>query len=134
MKEGLLERKKRHTKKYQEYYMVLTPAGFIHEYGETGITGEDPKAFQPTLSLYLPDYTLSAPADATDKKHKFSLIGQRKSASGKDASHGFRKNKEVAYTFKARSHGELMSWWEKLDHLTKRSRKYSAMLVQSDTN
>lgn len=82
--------------------MILTPAGFLHEYPASGISGDDPKAFQSSLSLYLPDYTLSAPAGAGDKKHKLSLVGQRKSASGKEASHGFRRNKEVAYTFKAR--------------------------------
>ena len=101
--------------------MVLTPAGGLLEYPATGIIGDDPKAFQPTLYLYLPDFVLGPPTAATDKKHKFSVEGMRKAASGRSASKGFRKNKEVAWTFKARSHGELMSWWEKIDAIVKSS-------------
>lgn len=114
--------------------MVLTPSGGLLEYSEKGITGDDPKAFQPTLYLYLPDFVLGPPTAATDKKHKFSVEGMRKSASGKSASKGFRKSKEVAYTFKARSHGELMSWWEKIDSVVKSSCMcfYSIISVWTD--
>jgi len=112
---GLLERKKRFTKSYKEGYYVLTPSGYLHEYASS-----DPsQATHPLWSLFLPACTLGPPSSATtSQSHKFHIEGRKDgtSAYGKTPSSGgsslFKMGKsETAYTFRARSHEEMMEWW-----------------------
>ena len=125
VKQGPIERKKRFTKNYKEYYLVLTKAGFLHEYPVEHVGSNDPKHLVPSLSLFLPEFTLGPPSSTTDKKHKFHLTGQRRMAAGKDSSKGMtlglNKKKEVAYTFKARSHADMQSWWDAVESVVKTS-------------
>ncbi len=112
---GLLERKKRFTKAYKEAYYVLTPSGYLHEY-----TSSDPaSAHHPVWSLFLPACTLGPPSSATtSRSHKFHIEGRKDgtSAYGKtpgSSGHSFLGlgKSETAYTFRARSHDEMMEWW-----------------------
>jgi hypothetical protein len=111
---GLLERKKRFTKSYKEGYYVLTPSGYLHEYASS-----DPSnATHPTWSLFLPACTLGPPSSPhTTQSHKFHIEGRKDgtSAYGKTPSSGgslFKMGKsDTAYTFRARSHDEMMEWW-----------------------
>ena len=73
LREGYLERKKRFTKKYTESYYVLTPSGYLHE--RRSPNAADTTA--PGFSLFLPECSLSAPAKASDKSHKFHVEGNR---------------------------------------------------------
>lgn len=112
---GLLERKKRFTKAYKEAYYVLTPSGYLHEY-----TSSDPaSAHHPVWSLFLPACTLGPPSSATTaQSHKFHIEGRKDgtSAFGKTpggSGHSFLGigKSDTAYTFRARSHDEMMEWW-----------------------
>lgn len=118
---GMLERKKRFTKAYKESYYVLTPAGYLHEYATS-----DPYSQQsPVFSLFLPACTLGPPSSSqTSKSHKFHIEGKRSSAPAHSAGAGvpFKlpgKN-ETAYTFRSRSHDEMMEWWNDLRMLVAR--------------
>lgn len=110
---------------YTESHCVLTPSGFLHCYPKEGLGNADKtEDFKPKLSLYLPEFTLGPPTEAKAKKHKFHLTSLREQASGKDASRGLfglGKKKNVAYSFKAKSHEELLAWWDALDKVTKAS-------------
>lgn len=122
---GLLERKKRFTKSYKEGYYVLTPSGYLHEYASS-----DPShSTHPVWSLFLPACTLGPPSSATTaESHKFHIEGRKDgtSAYGKTpgSSGGFlgkmSGKSETAYTFRARSHEELMEWWNDLRMLVAR--------------
>jgi len=110
---GLLERKKRFTKSYREGYYVLTPSGYLHEYASS-----DPsQATHPIWSLFLPACTLGPPSATTSQSHKYHIEGRKDgtSAYGKTPSSGgslFKMGRsETAYTFRARSHEEMMEWW-----------------------
>lgn len=118
---GLLERKKRFTKTYKESYYVLTPAGYLHEYATS-----DPYSQQhPIFSLFLPACTLGPPStSSTSKSHKFHIEGKRSSAPANSAG-GHMPFKipgqnETAYTFRSRSHDEMMEWWNDLRMLVAR--------------
>jgi hypothetical protein len=119
---GVLERKKRFTKSYKEGFYVLTPAGFLHEY-----TSSDPNiATHPVWSLFLPACTLGPPSSATTaKSHKFHIEARKDgtSAFGKTPGGGrggrFFGGSE-AYTFRARSHEEMMEVWNDLRMLVAR--------------
>ncbi|GAA5850344.1 hypothetical protein JCM8547_001840 [Rhodosporidiobolus lusitaniae] len=118
IKSGYLERKKRFSKSYKESYYTLTPSGYLHE--RKSSNPSDTTA--PTFSLFLPECSLSSPSKAGAKSHKFSLEGNKAVKSSAEAK---MKNalrfggKEIAYTFRARTHAEMMSWWETLDQLSR---------------
>jgi hypothetical protein len=118
---GLLERKKRFTKTYKEAYYVLTPAGYLHEYASS-----DPYSQQhPIFSLFLPACTLGPPSTSTTShSHKFHIEGKRSAAPANSAG-GHMPFKipgqnETAYTFRCRSHDEMMEWWNDLRMLVAR--------------
>jgi hypothetical protein len=107
--QGILERKKRFTKTYKESFYVLTPAGYLHEHGSSDPTRHP----QPELSLFLPECTLGAPSTMASKSHKFHI-----SAKTANVLPGLGKS-DHAYTFRARSHEELMEWWNDIKQLSK---------------
>ncbi|CAO1623725.1 unnamed protein product [Parajaminaea phylloscopi] len=109
--QGILERKKRFTKSYRESFYVLTPAGYLHE-----LTSSDPtKAGAPALSLFLPECTLGAPSTIASKSHKWHITA---GAPQKGIQKAFGRG-EHAYTFRARSHDEMMEWWNDIKQLSK---------------
>ncbi|KAM5544910.1 hypothetical protein V8D89_001808 [Ganoderma adspersum] len=123
--DGLLERKKRYTRAYKESYYVLTAAGFLHEYASS-----DPAlAHQPLFSLFLPMCTLGPPSTASGKSHKFH-IEERKDGSGIANVGSFRNMKDSiigrghgsgrAWAFRARSHEDMMEWWNDIRMLCAR--------------
>ncbi|KAJ1024393.1 hypothetical protein NDA18_004560 [Ustilago nuda] len=117
--QGILERKKRFTKTYKESFYVLTPSGYLHEHGSSDPT----KHPQPELSLFLPECTLGPPSTMAAKSHKFHIEG-RKVAGNQSAvpSKGLASlgmGREHAYTFRARSHEEMMEWWNDIKQLSK---------------
>ena len=108
---GLLERKKRYTRTYREGYYVLTPAGFLHEY-----TSSDPaQADRPTFSLFLPLCTLGPPSAPSAASHKFHIEGRKDGTgsvkTGSLRSLVSRKGSGPAWTFRGRSHDDMMEWW-----------------------
>jgi hypothetical protein len=114
---GMLERKRRFTRAYKEGYYVLTPAGYLHEYGSS-----DPLTQTgPIFSLFLPACTLGPPSSATTaKSHKFH-VEDKKDASGMMGKSGIiGKRSSHAFTFRARSHEELMEWWNDVRMLVAR--------------
>ncbi|WRT65919.1 uncharacterized protein IL334_002870 [Kwoniella shivajii] len=117
---GLLERKKRFTKTYKEGFYVLTPAGYLHEYASSDPT----TATHPVWSLFLPACTLGPPSSATTaKSHKFHIEGRKDgtSAYGKTpGGRGLFGGSETAFTFRARSHEEMMEVWNDLRMLVAR--------------
>ena len=117
---GLLERKKRFTKSYKEGFYVLTPAGYLHEYASS-----DPStATHPIWSLFLPACTLGPPSSATTaKSHKFHIEARKDgtSAHGKTpGGRGLFGGGDHAFTFRARSHEEMMEVWNDLRMLVAR--------------
>lgn len=114
---GLLERKRRFTRTYKEAYFVLSPAGYIHEFASS-----DPLAQNlPRFSLFLPACTLGPPSSAsTARSHKFHIEG-KKDASGLERKGSILgKRSQNAYTFRARSHEEMMEWWNDVRMLVAR--------------
>ena len=118
IKQGHLERKKRFTKAYKESFYSLTPSGYLHER-----KSNDPaNTTAPTFSLFLPECTLSTPSKESDKSHKFSIEGNKahRSSSETKVKNVLRfGGKEIAYTFRARTHSEMMGWWAALDKLSR---------------
>lgn len=108
---GILTKRRRFTSSYKESFYVLTPAGYLHE-----MNSSDPnRAGQPALSLFLPECTLGAPSTLASKSHKFHITaGAPQKGIQKALGRG-----EHAYTFKARSHDELMEWWNDIKQLSK---------------
>ncbi|GAA5875669.1 hypothetical protein JCM1840_003169 [Sporobolomyces johnsonii] len=134
LKEGYLERKKRFTKKYTESYYVLTPSGYLHE--RKSSNHADTAA--PGFSLFLPECSLGPPAKETDRSHKFHVEGNKAVRSSFESK---MKNtlrfggKEIAYTFRARTHAEMLGWWEECDRLsrdTKTATESHPAVVQRD--
>nr|ODO02594.1 cytoplasmic protein [Cryptococcus depauperatus CBS 7855] len=117
---GMLERKKRFTKSYKEGFYVLTPAGYLHEYASSDPT----TATHPIWSLFLPACTLGPPSSATTaKSHKFHIEGRKDgtSAYGKTpGGRGLFRGSDTAFTFRARSHEEMMEVWNVLRMLVAR--------------
>jgi hypothetical protein len=122
---GYLERKKRFTRSYKEGYYVLTPAGFLHEYASS-----DPaRDAEPLWSLFLPACTLGPPSKASNLSgsHKFHIEWKRNPREGtvgkptglKRLSTLGRSNAS-AYSFRARSHAEMMEWWNDVRMLCSR--------------
>ncbi|KAI0031133.1 hypothetical protein K488DRAFT_52764 [Vararia minispora EC-137] len=108
---GYMERKKRFTRSYREAYYVLTPAGFLHEYSSS-----DPTiATSPTFSLFLPLCTLGPASPQNAKSHKFH-IESRRDGQGSTKTGSFRRGIGMgggghAWSFRARSHEDMMEWW-----------------------
>ena len=129
---GLLERKKRYTRTYKEAYYVLTPAGFLHEYASS-----DPAvADKPLFSLFLPMCTLGPPSSSSGKSHKFHIEGRKdgtgstktgslRSLAGSITGRGSKNNGSItggghAWAFRARSHDDMMEWWNDIRMLCAR--------------
>ncbi|KAG8978051.1 hypothetical protein FRC05_011166 [Tulasnella sp. 425] len=113
---GMLERKRRYTRAYRESYFVLTAAGFLHEYNSA-----DPvEQTTPSFSLFLPSCTLGPPSSpTTDRSHKFHIEG-KKDATGLSRSNSFLHRGHQAWTFRARSHDEMLEWWNDIRMLCAR--------------
>lgn len=115
---GHLERKKRFTRTYREAYYVLTPAGYLHEYASS-----DPKAKpSPVFSLFLPACTLGPPSSprGTNKSHKFHIEGRKDGTGTLHGSLRLPGKSQTAYTFRARSHEDMMEWWNDIRMLCAR--------------
>ncbi|KAH8918964.1 hypothetical protein BT69DRAFT_1267201 [Atractiella rhizophila] len=115
VKTGVLDRKKRFTKMYSKTFNVLTPAGYLHEYKSVD-------ADKPALSLFLPFCTLGFAPDIAAKEHKWHIEGNKAiSGTMERRIKGTLKlgNRELAYTFRAKSHEEAKSWWEAIEKYTK---------------
>src|ERR1700761_954424 len=117
---GWMERKKRFTRSYKERYFVLTPAGYLHEYESS-----DPGArISPLFSLFLPACTLGPPSAPNSKSHKFHIETNPSKDSATTASHKslsiFSRGGGHSYTFRTKSHTNLLEWWNDLRMLAKR--------------
>ncbi|KAG1822100.1 hypothetical protein EV424DRAFT_1511522 [Suillus variegatus] len=108
---GHLERKKRFTRTYREAYYVLTPAGFLHEFATSDPSQSGSQT--PVFSLFLPACTLGPPSTPSSKSHKFHIEG-RKDGTG-TTKHGSFKlpmtGGQHAWSFRSRSHEDMMEWW-----------------------
>jgi hypothetical protein len=105
---GYLERKKRFTRAYRESYFVLTSSGFLHEFSSS-----DPaQATSPLFSLFLPLCTLGPAASSSAKSHKFHIEGRKDGAgSTKTGSLRIGRRSQHAWSFRSRSHDDMMEWW-----------------------
>jgi hypothetical protein len=118
---GLLERKKRFTRAYRESYFVLTAAGFLHQYASSDSSGGN----GPLFSLFLPMCTLGPPSTSTSKSHKFHIEG-KKDGLGTTKTGSLRQSLSLghgsahAWSFRARSHEEMMEWWNDIRMLCAR--------------
>ncbi|GAA5987366.1 hypothetical protein JCM11641_006945 [Rhodosporidiobolus odoratus] len=112
--QGILERKKRYTKTYKESFYVLTPAGYLHEYPTSDLS----KHPMPELSLFLPECTLGAPTTAHARSHKFHIEGKKSIGGDVGQKNGFFAS-NASYTFRARSHDEMLEWWNDCKQLSK---------------
>ncbi|EJD49586.1 hypothetical protein AURDEDRAFT_112445 [Auricularia subglabra TFB-10046 SS5] len=113
---GMLERRKRFTRTYRESYFVLTPSGYLHEFASS-----DPHAAgMPLFSLFLPLCTLGPPSSSvTSKSHKFHIESKKEAVAAGRSSSIFGRSHH-AWTFRARSHDEMMEWWNDLRMLVAR--------------
>ncbi|EFP75100.2 hypothetical protein, variant [Puccinia graminis f. sp. tritici CRL 75-36-700-3] len=121
---GLLERKKRFTRNYKEGYYVLTPSGYLHEFK----TSDPTKHSEPEMSIFLPNCTLGAPAPPEAKTFKWHIEGARRTSGGHNTGslNKMKKSlhigsKEVAFSFKSRTHAEMMHWWELMQKVAQHS-------------
>lgn len=96
---------------YLTNFAVLTPAGYLHEHGSSDPTRHP----HPELSLFLPECTLGAPSTQASKSHKFHISAK---TSNVKSLPGLGKS-DHAYTFRARSHEEMMEWWNDIKQLSK---------------
>ena len=114
---GYLERKKRFTRAYRESYFVLTASGFLHEYSSS-----DPaQATSPLFSLFLPLCTLGPAASSSAKSHKFHIEGRKDGAgSTKTGSLRIGRRSQFAWSFRSRSHDDMMEWWNDIRMLCAR--------------
>lgn len=126
--EGFLQRKKRYTKHYHESFYVLTPAGFLHQMGDTS----DPARLAtttPSFSLFLPECTLGPASTLSSKSHKFHItvgspaLGAKTGLFPQNLSltrpRPLFERSDQAYAFKARSHQEMKEWWNDIKQLSK---------------
>ena len=109
---GLLERKQRFTRTFKESYYVLTPAGFLHEYESSDGSGGK----GPVFSLFLPMCTLGPPSSATSRAHKFYIEGRKDGTGTSKTGGSVRRSLSLGksahgWSFRARSHEEMMEWW-----------------------
>lgn len=130
VKIGFLERKKRFTKNYKEGYYVLTPSGYLHEHKSSDPT----KHGEPEMSIFLPNCILGPTAPVGAKSFKWHVEGKRNTSGGHHVG-SLRKvrnslhigRKEIAFSFKARTHAEMMQWWELMQHPAKASYKAATL-------
>ena len=98
--EGYMQRKSRNlVKGYNNYYYVITPALYLHEYKDTDDLRKDPF---PDLSFYIPDCTINN----IDGDVKFCFKG--KDVSSSKVGNAFHTNMDM--NFKARSPAEAEKW------------------------
>ncbi|KAH9964705.1 hypothetical protein BGW80DRAFT_1347388 [Lactifluus volemus] len=114
---GYLERKKRFTRTYRESYFILTPSGFLHEFSSS-----DPMlGTSPLFSLFLPLCTLGPAASSNAKSHKFHIEGRKDGAGSiKTGSLRIGRRSQHAWSFRARSHDDMMEWWNDIRMLCAR--------------
>lgn len=119
---GLLERKQRFTRTFKESYYVLTPAGFLHEYDSSdALEGKG-----PVFSLFLPMCTLGPPSTSTSKAHKFHIEGKKDGTGTTKMGASMRRSLSLsggsahAWSFRAKSHEEMMEWWNDIRMLCAR--------------
>ncbi|KDQ58910.1 hypothetical protein JAAARDRAFT_46561 [Jaapia argillacea MUCL 33604] len=127
---GYMERKKRFTRTYKESYYVLTPAGYLHEYPSS-----DPvSSAAPSFSLFLPMCTLGPPSSTHAKSHKFHIEG-KKDGSGTTKAGGWKsmslRGRDHAWSFRSRSHEDMMEWWNDIRMLCARYLVASEALERS---
>ena len=121
---GYLERKKRFTRTYRESYFVLTPSGFLHEYSSS----DSAQTISPLFSLFLPLCTLGPAASSGAKSYKFHIEGRKDGAGTiKTGSLRIGRRSQHAWSFRARSHEDMMEWWNDIRMLCAR------YLVASDS-
>ncbi|KAF9034527.1 hypothetical protein BJ165DRAFT_1417409 [Panaeolus papilionaceus] len=82
---GHLERKKRFTRNWASAYFILAPAGFLHEFASS----------HPSGKIGSPKGLFSTPLGGSSPSTSLSGGGNAK-----------------AFSFRARSHEELMEWWK----------------------
>ncbi|GAA5933916.1 SLM1 family PH domain-containing protein [Sporobolomyces koalae] len=112
--QGILERKKRYTKTYKESFYILTPAGYLHEHLSSDLS----KHPNPELSLFLPECTLGAPTNPNARSHKFHIEG-KKTIGGDVGQKSGLFARDASFTFRARSHDEMLEWWNDCKQLSK---------------
>lgn len=124
MNVGLLERKKRFTRNYKESYYVLTPSGYLHEFKSSDPAKHD----EPEMSIFLPNCTLGAPAPPEAKTFKWHIEGARRTSGGHNTGslNKMKKSlhigsKDVAFSFKSRTHAEMMHWWQLMQKVAQHS-------------
>jgi len=119
---GLLERKQRFTRSFKESYYVLTPAGFLHEYENSDALGGK----GPLFSLFLPMCTLGPPSTSTSKAHKFHIEGRKDGTGTTKMGASMRRSLSLsggsahAWSFRSKSHEEMMEWWNDIRMLCAR--------------
>ncbi|TFY79713.1 hypothetical protein EWM64_g4297 [Hericium alpestre] len=113
---GYLERKKRFTRAYRESYFVLTAAGFLHEYASSDPT----QATAPLFSLFLPMCTLGPPSSQSATSHKFHVEGRRDGVGSTKTGSLHLGRSQHAWSFRARSHEDMMEWWNDIRMLCAR--------------
>lgn len=114
---GHLERKKRFTRAYRESYFVLTSSGFLHEFSSS-----DPAAAtSPLFSLFLPLCTLGPAASSSAESHKFHIEGSKDGAGmTKTGTLRLGHRSQYAWSFRSRSHDDMMEWWNDIRMLCAR--------------
>ncbi|KAJ2914341.1 hypothetical protein MD484_g6083, partial [Candolleomyces efflorescens] len=132
---------------YKESWYVLTPAGFLHEFS-TSDPG-DVRSAQPTFSIFLPNCTLGPASAPGASMHRFHIEGRR-DGSGNPSRGGLKSllkgHNDVAggagtggqtgesgkaWTFRARSHEDMMEWWNDIRMLCARYLVASQPVVRS---
>ncbi|KAH8118154.1 hypothetical protein DFH11DRAFT_1503741 [Phellopilus nigrolimitatus] len=115
---GHLERKKRFTRTYREAYYVLSPAGYLHEYASSDLRTKP----QPVFSLFLPACTLGPPsaANGKGKSYKFHIEGRKDGTGASSGGLRLPGRSPHAYTFRSRSHDDMMEWWNDIRMLCAR--------------
>ncbi|KAI5116664.1 hypothetical protein M0805_000813, partial [Coniferiporia weirii] len=115
---GFLERKKRFTRTYREAYYVLSPAGYLHEYASSDPTSKP----MPIFSVFLPACTLGPPSSSHGKNlsHKFHIEARKDGTGASAGGLRFPGRSSHAYTFRSRSHDDMMEWWNDIRMLCAR--------------
>lgn len=87
---------------------------YLHEHASSDMT----KHPNPELSLFLPECTLGAPTNPNARSHKFHIEG-KKAVGGDVGQKNGLWSMDASFTFRARSHDELMEWWNDCKQLSK---------------
>ena len=97
-----------------EAFYILTPAGYLHEHASSDLA----KHPNPELSLFLPECTLGAPTNANARSHKFHIEG-KKAIGGDVGQKNGLFSMDASFSFRARSHDEMLEWWNDSKQLSK---------------